>query len=239
MEVLLTIAGFDPSGGAGVQRDLEVFFNGGWKAKSVLTSITFQDGKRVTGRYDLSEDTVKRQLENVSRYGRIRGIKIGMLGTLETVETVYEFLKGKRGVKVVLDPVLYSSDGFPLLNRNAYSSLLNLLFPLCTVVTPNRSEAMRLSGKKDLHSAGKFLLKYAKNVLITGGDEDGNDILFTPNGRFLIKGKRIPASIHGSGCMHSSSLLLYLLKGLSLPDAARMAKRYVEKKIKKEVLHGI
>lgn len=235
MKFLLTIAGFDPSGGAGIQRDLLTFSKRGWTGKSVITSIAFQDGKRVDGRFDLSKEVVQKQLEEVSRIGKIAGIKIGMLGNSSIVKTVAEFLKNLKGIKIVLDPVLRSSDGFPLLDEEAFSPLLELLFPLCTIVTPNSREAITLSGKNDVDSAGEYLLKYAKNLLIKGGDEDGYDRLFMGKRKIVIKGKKLMGSIHGSGCLHSSSLLTFLCNGDTILKSVIMAKKTVERKIKKEV----
>ena len=235
MRFLLTIAGFDPSGGAGILRDISTFSKMGWAGKSVITSITFQDGKRVSGRLDLSADVVDRQLKEVSRMGKIAGIKIGMLGNSSIVKSVAEFIKNLRGIKVVLDPVLSSSDGFPLLDKDAYPLLLELLFPLCTIVTPNAKEALKLSRKDDVDSAGEYLLKYAKNLLIKGGDLDGCDRLFTGKKKILIKGKKLKKTIHGSGCLHSSALLVFLCNGNSILNSVIMAKKMVEREIKKEV----
>jgi len=236
MRFLLTIAGFDPSGGAGVLRDIWTFSKMGWSGKGVITSITFQDGKRVSGRFDLSPEVIEKQLEEVSRIGKMAGIKIGMLGNSSIVRRVAEFIKNLRGVKVVLDPVLFSSDGFPLLDEDAYSILLELLFPLCTIVTPNAKEALKLSGKNDVDSAGEYLLRYAKRLLIKGGDLDGCDRLFTGKKKIMIKGKKLGRTIHGSGCLHSSALLASLCSGNSIFNSVRMAKKMVEKEINKEVI---
>lgn len=234
-DFLLSIAGFDPTGGAGILRDCMVFVRFGKKGRAVITSIVIQDGRRVKKRVDVEGNIVKRQLIEATRYGRLRGVKVGVIGNLEIAKIIFNFLKKIKQSKIhiVVDPVLASSDGFPLLDKNAYQFLVKNIFPLATVITPNFNEALILSGKDNVEEAGRVLSSLSDYVVITAGKEMGADFVFK-NGKIIkvIKGNVYNSDIHGSGCLHSSSMLVFLSEGADVIKASVKAKREVEKEIK-------
>lgn len=241
MKIALTIAGFDPSSGAGITADLLTFQAHGLFGISAITAITVQSTRGVLASEPLAPETLRKTLECLSADLPAAGIKIGMLATPANVLVVAEFLssirlRGSR-IPVVLDPVLRSSSGHPLLDSEGAEFLRRLLLPLVDWVTPNAVELAALleegpisreglpDGARKLQSLGREL-----NVLVTGGDLDTpDDLLVTASGEALwLAGVRIETpSTHGTGCALSSALLSRLVLGLRNEVAARSAKAYV------------
>lgn len=174
MKVCLTIAGLDPSGGAGIIADIKTFSAFGCFAASAVTSLTFQNTTGVFGAVHQTAESVRGQVEPVLRDYKVSALKTGMLPTREVIEEIVRLVRESKLENFVVDPVVRSTSGFDLIDDEALKSLKNL-FPLSIVVTPNIPEAERLSGisietEKDIETAARKIQSFgAKNVLIKGG----------------------------------------------------------------------
>jgi hydroxymethylpyrimidine/phosphomethylpyrimidine kinase len=223
----LTIAGFDPTGKAGVLADFETFKALSVDPTAVITTITAQNDKRVISIRPLPPNLLTEQLTALPKP---TAIKIGMLANAAIVRKVAALLKRYKKVPVVLDPVLRASTGRALLETKAIPVLRKKLLPLATVITPNRAEAEKLLGHNisDLKRAALELLKLGPEaVIITGGSKA--DVLADSRGVIIIKGKRTRGTARGTGCRHSSALAAHLAKGRTIRQAARQAQQYVRR----------
>jgi len=246
MTAVLTIAGFDPSSGAGVTADLMVFAAHGLFGTSCITSLTVQSTVGVKMAHPIQPETVRDTLECLRTDLPPAGIKIGMLATAETVVVVADYIKDMRGrgerVPVVLDPVFRSSSGRELLDNSGVDLVRERLLPLVDWVTPNLDELSMLTGRKvaardDLPEAARVLQDRwsGLNVLATGGHlATPDDFLLTADGgtRWLSGTHIDSTSTHGTGCALSSALLSGLVLGKSLYEAAIGAKLYVAQAIR-------
>lgn len=246
MKTVMTIAGFDPSSGAGVTADLMVFAAHGLFGTSCITSLTVQATTGVQAAHPVRPETVRATLDCLQADLPTAGIKIGMLATGETVATVANFLgnlKSQGGkIPVVLDPVLQSSSGRELLDDDGLKILRERLLPLVNWVTPNVDELGMLTGKPvrergDLPDAARALQESHRglNVLATGGHLKSPDdfLLSADGGTWWLPGIRIDStSTHGTGCALSSALLSGLVLGKSPYEAAIGAKLYVAEAIR-------
>lgn len=242
----MTIAGFDPSSGAGVTADLMVFAAHGLFGTSCITGLTVQSTIGVQSAHPIRPETVRATLDCLQADLPAAGIKIGMLATEETVAAVANFLKDLRRrqerAPVVLDPVLRSSSGRELLDEDGVRVLRERLLPLVDWVTPNVDELGILAGRRvatrgDVPEAARALQGRfgGLNVLATGGHlETPDDFLLTAaGGTWWLPGVRIDsASTHGTGCAFSSALLCGLVGGKSPYEAAVGAKLYVAEAIR-------
>ncbi len=227
MTACLTIAGYDPTGAAGVLADFETFKALSMDPTAVITAVTAQNDKRVISIRALPPRLIADQFNALEKPA---AVKIGMLATAATVRQVAKLLARLKQVPVVLDPVLYASSGRALLEPKALPILIKTLLPLTTVITPNRVEAEKLLGRKigNLESAAEDLLKLGPQaVLITGGAQA--DVLADSRGTKIIAGKRARGTSRGTGCRHSSALAAYLAKGKTIRQAARQARNYVRR----------
>ena len=225
MTTCLTIAGYDPTGKAGILADYETFDALVVHPTAVLTAITSQDNKRVNWIHPLPPRLITEQFKALLKPA---AIKIGMLATAAIIRQVAKLIP--RKVPVVLDPVLRASSGRALLEPKAIPVLIKTLLPLATVITPNRSEAEKLLGHKirDLKQAASDLLELGpKTVIITGGAK--HDVLSDSRGVTIIKGKRTRGTSRGTGCRYSSAMAVYLAKGRTIRQAARQAQQYVRR----------
>ncbi|MCW3061500.1 MAG: phosphomethylpyrimidine kinase [Capsulimonas sp.] len=245
--IVLTIAGSDPSGGAGIQSDLRAIESLGGHALSAITALTSQNSLGVQSVSLTSASVLASQLNVLLEDTRPDAVKIGMLGGAEQVETVARILSQYDLRNVVLDPVLASTGGAPLLDEAGRTALVQMLLPLCAVVTPNLDEAQILTGiairaTADAVRAGNALLALGvRAALITGGHFAGEptDILVTPHGAQILNGKRVDTPhTHGTGCLFSSALAAYLGMGLELGQAAARAKSAVVRALNNPVVIG-
>ncbi|HXU34756.1 MAG TPA: bifunctional hydroxymethylpyrimidine kinase/phosphomethylpyrimidine kinase [Blastocatellia bacterium] len=235
--VVMTIAGFDPSGGAGILADIKTIAAFDCFGVAAVTSLTFQNTMGVAGAHHQSIDTVRRQIATLFDDFEIAAIKTGMLPTREIVVEVASIIKAKSVPIVVVDPVLVSSSGFRLVEEGVAEALRSDLFPLASLVTPNISEAQLLSGEeiKDLPGgrlAAELILAMGPDaVLITGGDAESDsatDLLFDERGSGTYSAERIKSrNTHGTGCTLASALACLLARGHELRTAIPIAKRYV------------
>jgi hydroxymethylpyrimidine/phosphomethylpyrimidine kinase len=222
----LTIATSDSGGGAGIQADLKAFAAAGAHGMSVLVALTAQNTAGVTAIHELPPAFVREQLDAVFSDIGVDAAKTGMLFSRVLIETVAEYLETKRSLLVV-DPVMVASSGAKLLEDDAVGALVDRLFPLATVVTPNLMEAKALTGldgsraelAERLHELG------APAALVTGGHGDtAVDHLFDGVSHTEIPVERHDvAATHGAGCTHSATLAALLARGEPLVDAARGA----------------
>ncbi len=241
MQCILTIAGSDSGGGAGIEADLKTFAALGMHGACAITSVTAQNTLGVERVYDLPEDVIVDQIRAVTSDIKVDYVKIGMLSSDEIVRTVAGELEG---IPFVLDPVMSAEAGGSLLADDALDALISELIPLAAVVTPNVYEASAITGIRirSIEDAGRaaaaIITRGCRAAVITGGHLDGTDVLCeNSNGVIeppvLIRGSGglIGGGTHGAGCTYSAALASYLAKGLSMPDACAAAKVFVEKAI--------
>lgn len=237
---VLTIAGSDSSGGAGIQADLKTFSALGCYGMSVITALTAQNTRGVTGIHALPPDFVEKQMDAVFSDIGADAVKIGMLYSKGLVETVARSLTKYHAENIVLDPVMVAQSKDKLLqDEDMVEAIKEHLMPLTTVFTPNLPEASillnrRIRNLEEMHQAARELASYgSRNILLKGGHVDGDDtsdLLFINNeDRFIVlEGKRIATkNNHGTGCTLSSAIASFLARGYPIEKAARSAKRYI------------
>jgi hydroxymethylpyrimidine/phosphomethylpyrimidine kinase len=228
---VLSIAGSDSGGGAGIQADLKAFARCGVHGMTAITALTAQNTVGVTGVHPVPGAFIVEQVRAVADDIGVDAVKIGMLGTAEIVAAVDEALDLlEPGTPVVIDPVMVSESGAVLVDVAARAALVDTLLPRASVITPNLPEARVLAGDGapgDVEDLARALHALGPDVVvITGGHrEEATDVLFDGDGIHLIPGERHPdGAAHGSGCTHSSALAAHLALGLSPLQAARAAR---------------
>jgi hydroxymethylpyrimidine/phosphomethylpyrimidine kinase len=227
---VLSIAGSDSGGGAGIQADLKALARCGVHGMTAITAITAQNTVAVTAVYPIPGEVIVEQVRAVVDDVGVDAVKIGMLGTSETIEAVGEALDLVGDAPVVLDPVMVAESGARLLDEDAQDALRTRLVPRAAVVTPNVPEAHALAGAGEgLSGADVARAVHAlgpRAVVVTGGHRDeAVDIFFDGDQLVEIPGERFESgAAHGSGCTHSSALAAHLALGLDPLDAARAAK---------------
>jgi hydroxymethylpyrimidine/phosphomethylpyrimidine kinase len=227
---VLSIAGSDSGGGAGIQADLKAFARCGVHGMTALTAITAQNTVAVTGVWPVPRAAILAQVEAVADDIGVDAVKIGMLGTADTIAAVAEALTLIPEAPVVLDPVMVAESGARLLDTDAHSALVELLLPRAAVVTPNLPEAAALAGvgeETDPHDLARAVLALGpRAVVVTGGHrEQAIDVFHDGERLEEIAGDRVAdGAAHGSGCTHSSALAAFLAHGLDPLEAARRAK---------------
>jgi hydroxymethylpyrimidine/phosphomethylpyrimidine kinase len=236
--IALTIAGSDPSGGAGVQADLKTFAALGVYGASVLTALTAQNTQGVSAIHDVPPAFITAQLDAVFTDLSIRAVKIGMLSRWAAIDAVAAGLEKHDVKNIVLDPVMVATSGDALLVPAAVNALRQKLIPKALVVTPNLPEAAALLGasvardEREMEiQAREILVLGAKHVLIKGGHGSGEesvDLLVSVKKTHRFAAKRVATnSTHGTGCTLSSAVAAGLANGLSLRESVRAAKDYV------------
>jgi hydroxymethylpyrimidine kinase/phosphomethylpyrimidine kinase len=234
----LTVAGFDPSGGAGVLADVRTFAALGLRASAVITSLTFQNTRQVFGAEHQTGETVRAQLLPLLEDGEFACAKTGMLPTREVVLMVARLFRETNLPRPVVDPVMVSSSGQQLMEDNALNIFIAELMPSARLVTPNIPEAEALTGttitsEADMRQAARRIRELgARAVLIKGGHllgaEDAIDVLDDEGTVTVFREQRvIGAELHGSGCILSAAIAAGLGKGMRLGDAVGAAKNFV------------
>ncbi|HBV88905.1 bifunctional hydroxymethylpyrimidine kinase/phosphomethylpyrimidine kinase [Desulfosporosinus sp.] len=236
MKQVLTIAGSDSSGGAGIQADLKTFSAHGVFGMSVITAVTAQNTQGVFAVQDISKDVIAKQIEAIFDDIEVDGVKIGMVSQVPTIEVIVEQLRIYKPKTIVLDPVMVSKSGYHLLNPEAEATLIKELLPMAMVVTPNIPEAEVMTNKsihtlKHMEEAAKAIFQMGvKNVLLKGGhlEEDSIDILFDGQEfRYYSSARIATKNTHGTGCTLSSAITANLALGHSLNQAITLAKEYI------------
>jgi len=236
---VLTIAGSDSGGGAGIQADLKAFAAAGAYGMSAIVALTAQNTVGVLAVHELPDAFVTAQLEAVFADIGVDGAKTGMLFSRRVIEAVADYLAAIR-VPLVVDPVMVASSGARLLEPDASAALVARLFPLAAVVTPNLAEAQALTGNGLLHAKDKLAEELvalgAAAAIVTGGHGDPVDHLFDGREHVEIPVDRHDiAATHGAGCTHSATLAALLARGVPLVDAARGAARAASEAVR----HGL
>jgi hydroxymethylpyrimidine/phosphomethylpyrimidine kinase len=232
--VVLSIAGSDSGGGAGIQADLKAFARCGVHGMTAVTAITAQNTVGVKAVEPVSPAMIVAQVEAVAEDIGVDAVKIGMLGSAETVEAVVEALGLVGKAPVVVDPVMVAESGATLLDPAAREALIELLLPLASVVTPNIPEARALTGASEEESqeglARGVLALGPEAVVVTGGhSEQVIDVYFDGFDPVPIHGERYPdGATHGSGCTHSAALAAFLALGRGYLRAAERARQIAE-----------
>jgi len=232
---VLSIAGSDSGGGAGIQADLKAFARVGVHGTTAITAITAQNTVGVVAIHPVPPEIILAQVRAVAEDIGVDAVKVGMLGDAETIAAVAEALGSlgaPHGIPIVVDPVMVAESGAELLAEDARAALIETILPLASVLTPNLPEARRLAGvdagsaddPADLAAAVRSLGPAA--VIVTGGHADGTDVLDDGAGEPMrITGElHPPGAAHGSGCTHSSALAALLARGLTLREAAFTAR---------------
>ncbi|WP_214755985.1 MULTISPECIES: bifunctional hydroxymethylpyrimidine kinase/phosphomethylpyrimidine kinase [unclassified Exiguobacterium] len=242
---VLTIAGSDSGGGAGIQADLKTFQELGVFGTSVLTAVTAQNTRGVHGVEAVSPELVTQQLDAIGSDFSIAACKTGMLFDASRIEAVATGVKRHVFNRLVVDPVMIAKGGAPLLQDTAVDALKTFLLPLATVVTPNVPEAEVLTGltirsfNDRLEAARRMLAYGVRAVILKGGHLEGEtaeDLIMTESEVFLLSAPRIQTSdTHGTGCTFSAALTAELAKGRSIMEAAVTAKRFIQSAI----THGL
>lgn len=225
--VVLCFSGLDPSGGAGLQADIESVAALGGLAAVVCTALTVQDSQQVFGFETVSPDLIRRQAVAVLADLPVKAIKLGMLGNGAIAKVVAEVLAAHPHIPVVLDPVLVANSGGSLASDDLAQGLLRLI-PRATVITPNTVEARRLAETEDLEEAVAGLVRLgAAHTLLKGGHEPGRMLMnrLYRQGVEIYRSEtpRLPGEFHGSGCTMASALAAGLAAGLDLEAAVRQA----------------
>jgi hydroxymethylpyrimidine/phosphomethylpyrimidine kinase len=245
---VLTIAGSDSGGGAGIQADVKAMSANGVYAMSVITAITAQNTEEVADVFELPLSIIAAQLDAVFDDFDVAAVKTGMLSSTDIIKTVVKLLKPQQVKNLVVDPVMIAKGGQSLLKPDAVDTLKKELFPLALLVTPNVHEAQQLSGIEitslaDARRAAKIIHQFGcANVLIKGGhlpSDRATDLLY--DGRFfnIYKGEFIDTPhTHGTGCTFASAIAAHLARGKAVPDAVQTAKTYLTEAIRHSLAIG-
>jgi len=250
--IILSIAGSDSSGGAGIQADIKTISALGGYAASVITAVTAQNTIGVQSVYPIPADAVRAQVTSVMDDLRPNGVKIGMIHDVKTVHVIAECLRKYHPVYVVYDPVMVSTSGQPLMRENTVQVIMQELFPLCTLITPNLHEASLLSGQTISDTDGmkrgarELSERFRTSVLIKGGHLSGDDMCDVLYERSLSNSAYPPPSsgcmiysnpkiesrnLHGTGCTLSSAIALFLAEGYRIDEAVSRSKNYISQAI--------
>lgn len=242
MKKVLTIAGSDSCGGAGIQADLKSFSANGVYGMSVITAVTAQNTQGVFAVQDMDEEIIKAQMDAIFTDISVDAVKIGMVSKISTIEAISEKLLEYKPQNIVLDPVMISKSGYSLLKPESKTALISKLIPLATIITPNLPEAEEILKEvgstitsintvEDMEKAAKEIYKLGcKNVFLKGGHLEGEaiDILYDGNECTYFSSERIPTkNTHGTGCTISSAIAANLAQEYSVKDSIEKAKEYI------------
>lgn len=230
--VVLSLAGHDPGGGAGIQADIESIIANYCRPVSVITSLTAQNSRNLLNIYPQKPKDFRTQLELLEEDVKFDAIKIGVIGSLELLNEIVKLLERNQSLPVVFDPVINSSTGDSFMGKKLMDKIKSDLLPLVSILTPNSIEARELSQKNDsLETAAEELLNLGcSNVLITGTHETSDTVINTlyENSKLprSFEFNRLPAEFHGSGCTLSAAIAAQLATGIALDMAVKNALDY-------------
>lgn len=257
MKNVLTIAGSDSCGGAGIQADLKTFSANGVYGMSVITAITAQNTMGVFKVQDIDEEIIGAQIDAIFEDINVDAVKIGMVSKISTINIISEKLRKYKPKNLVLDPVMISKSGYSLLKPESKSALIKKLIPLAYVITPNVPEALEIISEvtsekieiktiEDMELAAKEIYKLGcKNVFLKGGHMEGNtavDILYDGENIYKFYAERINTkNTHGTGCTISSAIASNLALGFSIEESIKRAKDYITTAIihSLDIGHGV
>ncbi|MBV4419833.1 bifunctional hydroxymethylpyrimidine kinase/phosphomethylpyrimidine kinase [Clostridium tyrobutyricum] len=250
MKKVLTIAGSDSSGGAGIQADLKTMSALGVFGMSIITAVTAQNTIGVQEVMDVTPEIVEAQIRSIFDDINVDAVKIGMVSNSKTISIIKKLLKQYDVNNIILDPVMVSKSGYFLLKKEAQSAIKDLI-SIVDIVTPNIPEAevltdLKIENRDDMIKAAFEIQKLgAKNVLVKGGHRcnDANDILLYNNNKILdLEGTRIyTKNTHGTGCTLSSAIASHIAKGYSIEKSVSLSKKYITKAIENSfpIGHGV
>ena len=247
MKTVLTIAGVDPFGGSGMQADIKTITAHKVYALSAVTLLTVQNTKEFLGGQAVEVDFLESQVDKIYEDVQADAVKTGMLLTSDIILKVADLAKKHKFKNFVVDPVMMSYKTVKLIDDKAIETLLEELIPLAYVITPNAGETeilagMKINNKEDMLKAAEIIYnKYKVNVLTKSdlSDGDADDLLYTEEGAFWLKGKKIDTNnVKGTGDTLSSALASNLAKGYSLKESAIMAKKFVSKALESNLQIG-
>lgn len=247
MKKLLTIAGSDCSGGAGIQADLKTFSAHGTFGMSVIVSVVAENTSEVIDVQDITPDMIAKQMDAVFQDIGTDAVKVGMLSKSDCMLAVAKKLREYQPENVVIDPVMLAKNGCPLMQPDSMDTLIREILPLADLLTPNIPEAETITGAairtpEDMERAAKEIFAMgAKNVLIKGGHAEGDalDILFDGEKFYRFCKERIHTkNTHGTGCTYSSAIASNLALGYSMEEAVKRAKAYVTTAIRHSLQIG-
>ncbi len=229
--VILSFSGHDPSGGAGIQADIETFISHQCHPCSVITALTEQDSRNVKKLIPQQPENIIDQAKTVLNDFQVDAIKIGLIGQQQTALAIHSILSDYPDIPVILDPVLAAGGGTNLASEQLIETIIEKLLPYTTLLTPNSEEARKLSKLSNLPDcAEKLLTQGCKAVLITGAHEQSNSVnnqLFQANGQSEnFNWERLPHNYHGSGCTLASAICALISHGLDLFTAVAEAQEY-------------
>lgn len=236
MHTVLSIAGSDSSGGAGIQADLKTITCLGEYGMTVITALTAQNTTGVQSVEAVSVQMVKAQMDSVFQDIPPEAVKLGMIATPDIMEAICVKLEEYQAGNIVVDPVMVATSGSNLMENRTVRTLKERLIPMADIITPNISEAevlsgISISGKEDMEKAAKRIAEYCPgNILIKGGHltETADDLLYADGTVTWISGKRHDnENTHGTGCTLSSAIATFLAKGNGMEESVRKAKEYV------------
>src|ERR1043166_3503525 len=239
---VLCISGHDPSGGAGIQADIETCAALGAHALSVISAHTVQDTRNVARVSPVAPILLAAQISALVDDAPPHAAKIGLLGDAAQIDVIVERLR-PLAIPIVVDPVLRAGGGRALVSADLEAAMIEKLFPIVDLLTPNAREARRLAREEDLQRCGARLLERgAKNVLITGGDEPGDrvvDWLFTSDARATpLESPRLPETFHGAGCTLAAAIAAHLAHGRSPREAVELGRSFVAQALQRAFAVG-
>jgi len=256
MKKVLTIAGSDSCGGAGVQADLKSFSANGVYGMSVITAITAQNTMGVFAVQDLDDEIIKAQIDAIFTDIDVDAVKIGMVSSISTINIISEKLEQYKPKNIVLDPVMISKSGYSLLKPESKSALIKKLIPLAALITPNVPEAEEILREvnsnfsdietvEDMENASREMYKLGcKSVLLKGGHMEGEavDVFYDGKEMLHFTSERINTkNTHGTGCTLSSAIAANLALGFSMKESIKKSKLYITTAIKHslDIGHGV
>ena len=241
MEISLSIAGSDSSGGAGIQADLKTFQRCGVYGVCTITAVTAQRPGGVRNVFPLSPRAVSAQISAVCDAMAVASVKVGMVWSVENARAVRDAIAGRGLGRIVIDPVIAAGDGTPLVVSGKERAIARILFPLADIVTPNVAEAEALSGipagdpKGCAEAAGRLLEMGPRAVLITGfrAGRRVSDLYCDGRGTAIYSLPALRGDMRGTGCILSSAIAAALARGLAIREAVRFGRRYVRREIRR------
>lgn len=247
-KVCLTIAGSDPSGGAGVQADLKTFQSNYIYGESIITAITIQNSLGVSDVFPIAPNIIEKQIDCIFKDIVPNATKIGMVYNEETIKILAKKIDEDKIKNIVIDTVMVSSSGRRLLDENCLKSFETLLIPKATLITPNIPEAeiladMKIKNKDDMEHVAQIIFeKYGVNVLLKGGHgkNSADDLLLTKNHKIWFCNPKVNnPNTHGTGCTLSSAIACNLASGLDLEESVKNAKNYITKILESNLNLGL
>ncbi len=234
--IVVSFSGHDPSGGAGIQADIETITSYHCHAASIITCLTEQDTKNIAEIMPQNAEHLRKQVKKLLNDLPVHAFKIGLIGSVDAVHVIYETIKNYPLIPVVLDPILAAGGGTNLANDDLLTAMRELLLPLTTVLTPNCLEARRLTKLETVEECGLKLLNLGcEYVLITGADEAIESVenrLFHVQQSEIYHWAKLPATYHGSGCTLASSIASLLALGIEPMQAISDAQEYTWNSLK-------